>query len=217
MKLLNKLFTYTVYILFFTSALAIIAMHWELASRSFLISPKGISNYLDQYGNYKALFTGTIATTAAFLGLKRLQVAAEANTDKLRQDRFVEWKLVLETRLLVIEDSDPLMKRPFIKERLNLFLLLYKHDFNITTKAHLLEAFDIFGTSIQFFESFNKKYINNGEAYRSKDDAYGLDSFHYLMIGAFDVVYDNYYDDLKQAYISKLSPDRRIIKSNSLL
>lgn len=212
MKLSNKLFTYIVYILLFTSSLAIIAIHWELVYRSFLFSPKGISNYLDQYGSYKALFTGTVATTAAFLGLKRLQVAAEANTDKLRQDRFIEWKAVLETRLLVIEDTDPLMKRPFIKERWNLFCLLYKHDFNVNTKEQLLNAFDIFGPSIQFFETFNKNYMNNGEAYRSKDHAYGLDSFHYLMIGTFNQLYDKYYDDLKEAYLSKLPAQRLIIK-----
>ena len=214
MKISNTLFTYIVYILLVTSGLAIIAIHWDLASRSFLISPKGISNYLGQYGNYKALFTGTVATTAAFLGLKRLQVAAEANTDKLRQDRFIEWKAVLEGRFLEIEKTDPLMKRPFIKERWNLFCELHTHDFNITSKEPLLKTFNIFDTSIQFFETFNKSYMDNGETYRSKDHAYSLDSFHYLIIGTFNKVYDNYYDDLKEAYLSKLPAHRLVIRTN---
>lgn len=217
MKLLNNLFICIVYILLFTSTLAIIGIHWELASRPFLISPEGISNYLYQYGSYQALFTGTIATTAAFLGLKRLQVAAEANKDKLRQDRFVEWKAVLETRLLNIEKADPWMKRPFIKERWNLFCLLYTHDFNVTTKEQLLKAFDIFGEAIQFFESSNKSCMDKGEIYPNTDYAYGFDSFHYLMIGALNIVYENYYHDLRQAYLSKLPAQRIIINPNHML
>lgn len=121
MKILNNIFTCVVYILLAASVLILITIHWELMGSTFDITPDGIYYYLEKYAKYQFLFTGTVAATGAHLGLMRLKVTDEANKDKLRQDRVMEWRSVLEGRFLDIEFTDPLMNRVFMKERLNLY------------------------------------------------------------------------------------------------
>lgn len=71
-----------------------------------------------------------------------------------------------------------------------------------------MKFFEIFRKSVNFFESMNKNYMNNGESYRIKDYAYSLDSFHYLIISTINELY---HDDLKDIYIKQL-PEGRFIK-----
>lgn len=90
------------------SIIAFVTIHWTLSNKySFSFSPDGINTYLTAFGQYEALFTATVATIAAYFGLLRLKVATDANNDKLKQDRFSEWKTVLDIRFIEIEKYDP--------------------------------------------------------------------------------------------------------------
>lgn len=90
------------------SIIAFVTIHWTLSNKySFSFSPDGINTYLTAFGQYEALFTATVATIAAYFGLLRLKVATDTNNDKLKQDRFSEWKTVLDIRFIEIEKYDP--------------------------------------------------------------------------------------------------------------
>ena len=123
-KIFNNLLLAIICILIIMSLLAIITIHWTLFTRRiyiFSFSPTGINNYLIGYGTYKALFTGTVATIAAYIGLLRYKAATEANKDKVKQDMFSEWKNRLDYRLIEIEMNGPYLKRIFTDVRLRLF------------------------------------------------------------------------------------------------
>ena len=159
-NIFNTLLVTIIVILISMSLLAIITIHWiffDAKKYSFSFSPDGINNYLKGFGNYKALFTSTVATIAAYFGLFRLKAATDANRDKIKQDRFLEWKTVLEVRLIEMEKKDPYMKREFIRLRYNYFKQLYDMNFSISTKEQLQQIFQTnFIKIINSFETQNK-------------------------------------------------------------
>ncbi len=211
MKILKVLLLVAMIILIAMSLLALIAIHWTLSEKSFAFTLKGIDNYLAALGNYKALFTATVATMAAYFGFHRLKAATEANIQKSKQDRFSEWKYVLDIRLAEIEKSDPFMKREFIRIRHNFYERLYPLNFNIDGKAQLTNIFDAtFRDTVNFFEQQNNKHIGMGGAYPNNKFAYSFDSFRFLFLGCIDNVYNNIVPDLMELYLRCLPADRII-------
>ncbi len=211
-NIFNTLLVPIILILISMSLLAIIAIHWSFFNTtkySFSFSPTGINNYLNGFGNYKALFTSTVATIAAYFGLFRLKAATDANRDKLKQDRFSEWKTVLDVRFIEMEKKDPCMKREFIKLRYNYFNQLYNMHFSISNKDQLQQIFQTnFNASISFFEIQNNKYVSVGGYYPDHNFSYSFDSFQFLVLGSIDNDYPKILDDLRHLYLEALGTDR---------
>lgn len=211
MRILKGLLIVSIVILIVTSLLALILIHWTLSKHSFLFSPKGIDNYLSELGNYKALFTATVATMAAYFGFHRLRAATDANIQKSKQDRFLEWKSVLDIRFIEIEKKDAFMKREFIRIRHNLYERLYPLNFNIGNKSQLTKIFDTtFRDVVGFFELKNNRHIGMGGAYPDNKYSYSFDSFRFLFLGCVDNVYNEIVTDLLELYLSCLPADRLI-------
>jgi hypothetical protein len=212
MKIFNGLLMTIIIILIFMSVLALGTIHWFLYNEySFSFSPNGIDNYLASFGQYKALFTATVATIAAYFGLHRLKVATDANIDKLRQDRFSEWKTILDIRLIEIEKVDPYMRKEFTRVRYNLFLKLYAVNFSIKDNSQLTEIFQsIFQDLTRLFEEQNNKQIGMGGIYSTNKYSYSFDSFQFLFLGSLDGNYPEIQRDLHTLYLAALDPNRYI-------
>jgi hypothetical protein len=215
MKIFNWLLLAIIVILIFMSLVALITIHWTLSCKySFSFSPEGINNYLSSFGQYKALFTATVATIAAYFGLHRLKAATDANSDKLKQDRFSEWKTVLDIRFIEIEKADPFMRREFTRVRYNLFRQLYDLDFAVTNNAQLSQIFQAtFRDLTRFFEEQNNRYIGMGGIYPNNTHSYSFDSFRFLLLGSIDTIYPEIVRDLQTLYLAALDPNR-IIDAN---
>lgn len=212
MKIFNWLLLGIIVILILMSLIAIVTIHWTLFDKySFSFSPEGIDNYLVSFGQYKGLFTSTVATIAAYFGLHRLKAATDANSDKVRQDRFSEWKTVLDIRFIEIEKYDPYMKREFIRVRYNLFRQLYDLKFSIENNAQLTQIFQsTFQELARFFEEQNNKYIGMGGAYPNNMHSYSFDNFRFLLLGSVDIIYPSIVSDLQTLYLAALDPNRMI-------
>ena len=211
MKILNGVLIGAIVILIVMSLLALIGVHWLLFKQEFLFSPDGLENYLSALGKYKALFTATVATIAAYFGFHRLKAATDANVQKAKQDRFSEWKSVLDIRLIEIEKKDPFMKREFIRIRHNFYEQLHSFSFNITDQTQLANLFnDNFRELVGFFEQQNNRHIGMGGAYPDNRYAYSFDSFRFLFLGCVDDVYNNIVVDLQDLYVACLPADRLI-------
>lgn len=211
MEILKRLLIAAMVILIGMSTLAMISLHWGLSQKTFEFSPKGIDNYLSTLGTYKALFTSTITTIAAYFGLHRLNAAIEANVQKVKQDRFNEWRSVLDVGLVRVERTDPHMKNEFIRLRYRFFEKLYLLNFNIAKKSQLENIFkEVFkGVSLSF-EQQNKRNISMGGIYRNQKDSYSFDNFRYLFIIGVDPMYNELVSDLQDMYLECL-PDSRLI------
>jgi len=82
-QIFNGLLLTIIFILTVMSSLALIAIHWTLSKNSFSFTPTGLNNYLSAVGEYESLFTGTIATVAAYFGLLRLKATTDATLQKV--------------------------------------------------------------------------------------------------------------------------------------
>ena len=206
-KAFNVLFLVIIAILTLMSLAAIVFIHWtffDITKYSISITPIGINNYLSAYGNYNALFAATIATIAAYFGLLQLK-------DKLKQDRFSEWKTVLDIMFIEIEKFDPYMRREFTRVRYSLFRQLYNLNFNIENNAQLTQIFQTtFQDRVIFFETQNNKHIGMGGAYPTDRYSYSFNSFQFLLRGCFDNVYTEINNDLLNLYVANLPADRII-------
>ena len=194
------------------SIVALVSIHWSLFNNySFSLSPEGIDAYLISFGKYKALFTATVVTIAAYFGLHRLKAATDANSDKLRQDRFLEWKTVLDIRFIETEKLDPYMKREFVRIRYNLFRQLYDLDFSISNNTQLSLIFRAtFQDLVRHFEEQNNKHIGMGGVYPNNTYSYSFDNFRFLLLGSVDNIYTDIVADLKALYLESMDPDRTI-------
>lgn len=193
------------------SVVALIATHGKLMTMyDFAFNPTGIETYLLALGKYKALYAATVASAAAYFGLHRLHAATEANRQKEKQDRFTEWRTVLDIRMIEIEKPDPKMKVVFTNFRYRLFCVIYDMNFIISNKVELQRAFSIFGDVIWQIELFNEQYFSMGGIYRDDEHAYALDSFRYLLLNSADSVYANAVQDLNQMYCAVLPKNRDI-------
>lgn len=213
MKILNYLFIFFVTVLVLMSLLALITIHLTLWDYSFSFSPEGLTTYIAAYGKYAALFAGTITVTSVYFGLLRVHAATEANRDKSRQDRFGEWKVVLEVRMAELK-KDPFMKREFYRLRLQYFNELYQRNFIVANRQQLTEIFNVFAGHVAFFEQQNDEYIRMGSAVPNGIYSYSYDSFQFMFFGGIENMYNDIGNDLRQLYASRLPADRVINEEN---
>jgi len=193
------------------SVIALFAIHMTLAHYSFSFTPLGLSTYIGAFASYGALFAGTIATTGVYFGLLRADSAIQQNNDKLRQDRFSEWRVVLEIRASEIEKYDPFMKREFVRVRWQFFNELHSRNFTIADKATLSLIFNtVFKDLVSFFETQNNRHISMGGAYPNNTSSYSFDSFRFLFLGSIETLYTGIDKDLMELYIAALPKDRHI-------
>ncbi|WP_125344669.1 hypothetical protein [Tenacibaculum singaporense] len=192
------------------SILALISIHGKLADFELKLSPSGIDNYLSFFGDYKYLFTGTIATCSAYFGLLRVKATLDSNIEKIRQDRFSEWKTIVQVRCNEIESLDPKMTREIIKIRLPIYNYLYDKNFEIKNIDELTEIFNAnVSDLVGFFEDTNKRQQSLG-VYPSREYSYSFDSFRFIFYGMLDSWYEEMINDLEALYIQNL-PDGRMI------
>jgi hypothetical protein len=215
MKILNWIIIAIIFVLLSMSLIAIIVIHWKMFDYSISFTPKGLETYLSLYGDYKALFTGTIATTAAYFGLLRVKVSEEANREKIKQDYFNEWKTVIQVRAAEVDRNDKLMLREIVKIRHSLFNDLYKLNFEISDKNKLTEIFNKHIKSrVRFFEEQNDKHIGMGGAYPDSNYSYSFDAFRFIFLGMIDKAYDEIEKDLKEIYLENMDDNRSINLAN---
>lgn len=214
MRILNFLFVFFVTVLIVMSIIALIAIHMTLSEMKFSFTPKGLNSYLSAYKEYSALFAGTITVTGVYFGLLRVHAATDANRDKLRQDRFSEWKTTLDIRMIETDKPDPYMKREFVRLRWQFFLELYSRNFTIKDKDELFTIFtNVFKSIVPFFEEQNNRHIGMGGSYPDKFYSYSFDSFRFLFLGSIETFYDDIVADLKELYLGAMKPDRLIDRS----
>lgn len=211
-RILNRLLVTTIVILVVMAVLALISVHMTLWDEGeFSFSPEGINSYLDALGEYKALFAATVATIAAYYGLWRYRAAVDQNRDKLKMDRFSDWKTVLDVRSSEIEKYDPLMKREFVGLRYRYFEHLYNTNFRISTKEELTKIFnELFKDRVAFFENHNERNMGMGGAHPNSDHSYSYKNFEFLFLGCAETLYAGIETDLKALYVDNLPIDRTI-------
>jgi hypothetical protein len=211
-RIFNVLLLTSAVILILMSLLALILIHWTLWDYAFSFTPIGINNYLTAFGIYKALFTATVAVIAAYFGILRLTAATDANIQKMKQDRFSDWKTVLDVRFIETEKRDPLMKREFIRIRHNLFEQVYQRNFNLENNDHLNRTFQaVFPQElINFFETQNNVLVGVGAVYPNNNYAFSFDSFQFLFFGCFDIIYNEAREDLLNIYLRQIPGDRHV-------
>ncbi len=199
-------------ILILFSVLAIISIHWSILSNINIhisISPKGINNYLRYYFEYKSLFSITIATVAAYYGILRLKIATDTYKDKLKQDRFDEFKFILQSRLSEIEVKNPFMKREFERIRHKLFNKLYEKKFSLSNKQDLIDIFnEFFKERVKAFEREDREF-KNINVYDTAMSSYSFDNFRFVFLSCVDS-YIGISRDLQVLYIENMDKKRRI-------
>ena len=211
MKILNALIIIAISILCLMSLLALISIHGKVIELSPDFSPIGIDTYLSAYLPYKYLFTLTIATCSAYFGLLRVKATLDSNVEKLKQDRFSEWKTIVQIRCNEIALLDPKMTREIIRVRRSIFNYLYEKDFNIQNVGELTEVFNTnIAESVGFFETTNAKYHKYGGIYRNNEHSYSFDSLRFIFFGMLENWYDGMIDDLESLYVANLQAGRMI-------
>ena len=207
MKIFEVIFLTIIIILVFMSFIALVSIHWALYNNySFSFSPVGINTYLTAFCQYKVLFISFITVITAYFGLLRLQVETDTNKDRIKQDRFLEWKTRLDILFVEIESRDPDMKKEFIKIRDKFFSQIYEINFSISNKEQLIQIFQKnFQGIIGCFEIYNKRFIENGGFYQNQNSSYSFDSFRYLLLNSFDETYTDMKTDLEKLYLTVLS------------
>lgn len=200
-------------ILLLMSILALTTIHWHLIELglTFSFTPKGIDTYISAFGQYKYLFSGTIATCSVYFGLLGLKLSKDANLDKIKKDDFNEWKMILQVSSAEINKDDPLMINKIIKIRRQLFNDLHKLDFNIQNIDQLTAIFnDHIKELVGNFELNNNRWLGMGGIYKNDQHSYSYDSFQFIFFGMIEEHYENIGNDLKNLYIENLPADRHI-------
>ena len=193
------------------STIALTAIHWNLSELEIDFSPDGLETYLSALGEYKALFTGTIAVCSAYFGLQRVKVSVEANREKIKQDYFGEWKTIIQVRAAVVDKYDKRMLMEIVKVRHSLYSDLYELNMKISTKEVLTKIFDNHIKSrVRFFEEQNDKHIGMGGAYRDANHSYSYDAFSFIFLGMIDKGYDDLESDLNELYLNNMDGNRNI-------
>ena len=211
MKTLNIILIIIISFLLLMSTIALILIHWQLFNLELSISPIGLEYYLSSYGKYKALFAGTVAVCAAYFGLLRARVSAEANKSRLKQDYFAEWKTVVQARATEVEKNDLFMLRAIVEIRHSLYNDLYDLNFVINSKNQLTEIFNKhIGSRVDLFETQNNRHIGMGGVYRDDNFSYAFNSFHFIFRGMINDAYAEFGKDLKQLYLSNINEFRHI-------
>lgn len=198
-------------ILIFFSAITFLIIQSDLLNSRIDFTPKGLNIYLNSFFQYSGLFAATITLIVAYFGIKRLEAADIANFEKIKLDRYSDWKIVTEIRINEIKDGNKGFIREFYKIRYNLFTDLYYDNLSIYDSKKLKEIFDkYFITRISFFEEMTNRNIEMGNIYKDGNYTYFFQNFYYIFIGSLDYTYEKVYDDLKILYLANLNPHRII-------
>ena len=198
-----------IFILISYSIIAFLSIHLQLAKYSFSLYPENIEFYLTSLGSYKALFTGTIATCAAYFGLLQIKASMIATNDKIKNDSFNEWKFILEMRISELGTKDLTMYSEINKMRKQLFSTLFNSNFNIENKNQLKGFFDShFKNKIKLFEAQNERYRENTGEYSNNEHSFSFDSFQFIFLGMIDKGYEDIIKDLSKLYVKNLDKDR---------
>lgn len=210
-----KTFNYVIiifaFILLFFSTVTFLIIQFDLFNYPFNFSPKGLNEYLNSFFQYSGLFTATITLIVAYFGIKRFEAADTANYDKVKLDRYSDWKIVTDIRIDEIEENSKRFRREFYKIRYNLFMDLYLSNISIKDKNQLKKIFDLhFKERIAFFDEMTKKNIGMGSIYRNEEYTYFFDDLYYIFVGSLNETYDSIYYDFKQLYVANLNPNRII-------
>ncbi|WP_345210491.1 hypothetical protein [Mucilaginibacter gynuensis] len=211
MKILNTVIFVFVITALFSTAFVVVLINYKLWNEShLLLSADGFMNYLKAYGDFKDLFVVTVAATAAYVGLQSLQETVQSNCERLKQERFNEWKVKMEIRLLDAEKGNPRLRLIFMELRTKFFDWLYEHDFRIGSKQDLALCFAIFSHLVQTLESQNNSAIKMGEIYPNEGYSYSYDGFRFMFLGGPNDTYPEIETDLNKFYL-ELLPSNRII------
>ncbi len=198
-------------ILIFFSISTFLIIQSELLSLDFEFNKDGLNKYFSSFSEYKQLFLATITLIVAYFGILRLKAAEIANIEKAKQDRFTEWKSLIEIRISEVEKDNPYLKRQIIKIRYKLFEKLYKKNMSIKNKSELIKICDDeFKKSIRFLEEMNEKYMLRGGIYESNTYTYLYTNFSFVFLGSLDNQYPEIDTDFKKIYLDSLNPNRTI-------
>ncbi|MDB5128346.1 hypothetical protein [Mucilaginibacter sp.] len=211
MKILNTVIFAFVITSLVATALVILLVNCKLwKETTLLLTADGLLNYLKAYGEFKDLFVVTIAATAAYVGLQSLQETVFANRERLKQERFNEWKGKMDIRLLEAEKHNPRLRLLFMEHRVKYFNWLDDHNFSISNKQELALSFAIFSHLVRTLEDQNERTIKMGQIYPDADYSYSFDGLRFMFIGGPDHMYPELEIDLKKFYIELLPADRLI-------
>lgn len=211
---LNFLLLWVLIALLLLSAIFLLLTCYEFASSEnykFSFTSEGLNTCLIAIGRNKSLLLGTLTVSAAYLALNSLKVSSKIQFDRLKQDRFSEWKTVLELRNLSVDKADEILLREFTKSRYKFFTVLYRMDFEINNRDELYSIFnELFGHKISLFEYANKQCAIHRGIYPDESHSYAYDSFRFLFIGCLDSFYDELEKDLRLIYFQKMNSNRII-------
>lgn len=198
------------------SIIALINIHIANYTYILEVTPEGVNNYISSFSEYKTLFASTITVIAAYFGLERLNEATIANNEKVKQDRFIEWKFSIEHRLAYADEKNPQIRKVFASKRFYLFNDLYAINFIVKDKKKLEDLFNkYFKDIVPFIERQNQTYLKQAGIYPSEKYSYSYDAFRYLFFGC--CPYENYLEievDLASLFLHEL-PNSRIINEKS--
>jgi len=199
------------YILCFLSLVAFIFIHINLAKYEFQFNLDGINNYFKALTEYKELFAGTITLIVAYYGIQRFDAADDANRDRIKLDRFSDWKNITEMRMADIKENNKNFLREFSRVRFNFYSDLYDNSMAINNKSELLTIFNkYFKKTAPYLEKTTKKFLEMEGIYPNQNFTYFYDDFFYVFIDCLDNSYETIYIDLKELYVKALDPDRVI-------
>ncbi|MDR6156609.1 MULTISPECIES: hypothetical protein [Chryseobacterium] len=206
----NIIIITTSLILVGVSASALFIVQKNLCNDYFDPSILGLNNYIKEFSEFKELFAATITLIVAYFGILRLTTAEVANREKVKQDRFNEWKNLLDIRIIEVEKNNNFFKRQFADLRWKLFERLYENKMEINSAKELNKIFDDkMRSSVRFLEENNDKYFGK-EVSPDKHYSYMYTDFQFIFLGLLDKYYDGMEDDLKNIILNSLNPQRVI-------
>lgn len=199
------------YILSFLSLIAFVFIHIELSDREFQLDLEGIKNYFRALTEFRDLFAGTITLIVAYYGIQRFEAAESANIDRIKLDRYVDWKNITESRMNEIKTNNLHFSKEFSRIRFNFYNDLYENKMAINDRIQLEKIYDkYFKKRTPYFEETTNKYISLGGIYPNKDFTYFFDDFYIVFIDCLDSSYDDIFEDTKSLYVANLNPNRTI-------
>lgn len=212
MRFFKWLFLGLVIILGIFSILAIVSIHWHLFSKyHFEFSPIGINTYISSFEKYKALFAATGACFSIYFVVMGLLTNITSNMEKIKNDRFTEWKNILDIRLIETDINDPYLKKIFISNRHSLFLKLDELNYSVNNKSELIDIFNsYFRDSIAMLEKMNKNHMKYGGVYRDKNHSYSFNSFEFIFLGTLKNKYPGIQEDLNELFLNSIDINRTI-------
>ena len=193
------------------SIVAFIIVHVDISKHNFQFDLAGINNYFTELTNFKELFAGTITLILAYYGLKRLEAAERSNLEKVKTDRFSDWKSINELRMNELREKNKIFVREFSRLRYNLFNDIYAMNMSLDNIKDFYIIYDkYFNILTRVFEETNDDYKRMGGIYRTADSTYFFDDFYFIFIGCFDNTYEGINKDVKNRYLSSLGENRII-------